>query len=128
MRRVGAVSVEIAIVLPVAFTFFFAAFEFARFSMLRPTVDSAVYDAARVAIVPGKSAADAAQTARKILATVGVKESSISIEPAVIGIDTPQVTVTINVPLDRNSWAPPKFLKGRQVRRTLTLQREGVAI
>ena len=59
-RRTGAVMVEFVIVAPLLFLFFFAAFEFCRVAMIRHTADNAVYEGARIGIIPGATADEAA--------------------------------------------------------------------
>lgn len=125
-HRCGATSVEMAVVLPVVLLFFFAAFEFARVAMIRPTVDTAVYDAARRGILPGGTSTEAQQVARRILATVGVKDASVKVRPQRIVAETPEITVAIDVPLDSNTFLPAQFFRGKRVQRSLTIQREGV--
>jgi Flp pilus assembly protein TadG len=117
--------IEFAFVAPLLFFFFFAAFEFCRVAMIRHTADNAVYEAARVAVVPGATADEAHDEAELILSTLGLTNTDIVITPAVIDRDTPEVTVRIQIPLDENSFVPPQFFGGHTVRRELTLQREG---
>ena len=57
-NRTGATAVEFAIVAPVFFLILFAMFEFSRVNVLRHTADNAAYEASRVAIIPGATAAD----------------------------------------------------------------------
>jgi Flp pilus assembly protein TadG len=119
---------EFAIVAPLLFFFFFAAFEFCRVAMIRHTVDNAVYEGCRQAVVPGASAESARQTAESILATLGLNASTVTVTPAVIDNRTPEVTLTVDVDLQRNTFVPPQFTGGRRVTRTLTLQREVTGI
>ena len=125
-ERRGAAMVEFAIVAPIVFLLFFAAFEFCRANMIRHTVDNAVYEAARVGIVPGATAAEAQQEAQRILTTIGIVDFSIQVTPGVIDEDTEQVTVRVQVPFDGNSFIPNSFLNGKSVDRELTMVREGV--
>ncbi|TWU04670.1 TadE-like protein [Stieleria varia] len=118
--------VEFAIVAPLLFLFFFAAFEFCRVAMIRHTVDNAVYEGCRVAIIPGGSAADARQKSQQILATLGLSRADITVTPATITRDTADITVRISVSLDDNSFVPNQFVAGKSIVRELTMQREGV--
>lgn len=117
---------EFAIVLPLLFLFFFAAFEFCRVAMIRHTVDNAVYEGCRVGIIPGSSAGDAEAEARRILGSIGVDKANVNITPNQIQNDTQQVTVQIAVSLDENSFVPNQFVTGRSIVRELTMQREGI--
>ncbi len=124
--RRGATMVEFAVTAPIVFLFFFAAFEFCRVAMIRHTADNAVYEAARIAIIPGGTAADARTEAERVLGTIGVTNYNIQIRPAQIQRDTPEITVQVDVPLDQNSFVPNQFVAGRSIRRELTMRREGV--
>lgn len=113
-------------VAPLAFLFFFAAFEFCRVAMIRHTADNAVYEAARRAIIPGGTAAAARDEASAILGTIGVNNYTVSVSPSTIDAATQEVTVQVRVPLDGNSFVPNQFVGGRFIERELTLRREGV--
>ena len=125
-RRNGTTMTEFAIVAPLLFLFFFAALEFCRVAMIRHTADNAVYEGCRMAIVPGGTANDAEQTAQQLLTTLGLTRTDISVTPRNIRPDTEEVTVTVSVPLDDNTFIPPVFVGGHTVVRTLTMRREGV--
>lgn len=118
--------VEFAIVAPILFLFFFAAFEFCRVNMIRHTADNAVYEGARVAIIPGATAAEAEAEARQILNSLGLTNVSVTVTPATIRRDTEQVTVRALIPLDQNSFIPASFTNGKSIDRELTMTREGV--
>ncbi len=88
--RRGATLVEFSLVVPILFLLFFGAVEFARVAMIRHTVDNAVYEAARVAIIPGATQDEAIREARKLLNAVGIQAPSITVTPSVIAKDTPR--------------------------------------
>jgi Flp pilus assembly protein TadG len=118
--------VEFAVVAPLLFLFFFAAFEFCRVAMIRHTADNAVYEACRAGIIPGATAIDAQQEAQRIMASLGVNNVNISVTPSSIVRDTPEITVRMEVPLDTNSFVPNQFVAGRSIVRELTLRRENM--
>ena len=118
--------VEFAIVAPLLFFFFFAAFEFCRVSMIQHTVDNAAYEACRKAIIPGGTAGEASQKAEQILSTLGLNSVDVQVTPSVIQRDTEDITVRISVPLDDNTFVPNQFVGGKSVVRELTMRREGV--
>jgi Flp pilus assembly protein TadG len=120
--------VEFAIVAPIVFAFFFAAFEFCRVAMIRHTADNAVYEACRVGIIPGATATEVRGEAQRILATVGITNATLSVIPSSIERDTQEITVEVLVPLDDNSFVPPKFFGGKVISRQLTLRREGAGV
>ncbi len=123
-RRSGAAVVEFAVVAPLVFLFFFAAFEFARMNLLRHTVEMAAFEGARCGIVPGATAIEARQRANGILSVVGARDATINVTPDIIDLQTKEVTVRIQVPLDANAWVTPYFLRGMQIDRQFTLIRE----
>ncbi len=124
--RRGAAAVEFAVVAPLLFLFFFAAFEFCRVAMIRHTADNAVYEGCRAGIIPGASAADAQAEAELIMNSLGVTNVAVTVTPATIRRDTPEVTVRLQVPLDENSFVPNQFVAGRSIVRELTLRRESI--
>jgi len=124
--RRGATMVEFALVVPIVFILFFAAVEFSRVLIVRHTVDNAVYEAARVAIVPGATVADVQTEAARVLSTLGVVMPTIVVTPDPITRTTPQVSVRITVPVAANSYVPPQYFARSVITRELTLRREGV--
>lgn len=122
--RKGAAMVEFALVAPLLFLFFFAAFEFCRVAMIRHTADNAVYEGCRAGIIPGATNSDAQREAQRIMASLGVTNVNITVSPSKIKRDTPEVTVRMEVPLDENSFVPNQFVAGRSIVRELTLIRE----
>lgn len=122
--RRGAALVEFALTVGLAFFFFFAAIEFSRVSMIRHTLDNAVYEASRVGILPGTTEAEVESKARQILATVGVRNATIEITPTPIQLTSPTVVVSITLPLEQNLYAPPFFFKGLTLKSSLSMRRE----
>jgi len=125
-RRRGAVAVEMAVVTGLAFFFFFAALEFCRVSMMRHTVEHALYEGARQGIVPGATAAEVQSKAQNVLRTIGIRSATIDVTPVAISSLTPEVSVRIRMPLDQNLFAPAFFFRGRALDRTIVMQREGI--
>jgi len=123
-NRRGAITVEFALCFPLLLMTFFAAFEFARANMLRQTAENAAYEGARRAIIPGASADDAENFAKNMLAIVGTEGATVDVDPQVIEHSTPEVTVTVTVPLNENGFVAPLFLKDREIIATTTLARE----
>jgi len=122
----GATVVEFALVVPLVLLLAFAAIEFARVTMIRHSVDNAVYESARLAIIPGGTAADARNETQRLFSVIGITDFLVEIVPPVLAPETPDVTVRITVPLDTNSYFPQQFFAGRTIRRELTMRREGL--
>ena len=123
-RRLGAALVEFAVCAPIIFALIFASFEFCRVNMIRHTMDNAVYEGARQAIVPGATDQTARDAASSLLAILSVRDSTVTITPTPILPSTTQVTVTIDVPLQSNSWGAPLFFKYKSLTTSCTLTRE----
>jgi hypothetical protein len=92
LRR-GATAVEFAIVAPVFFVFLLAAFEFGWLNVVRHTADNAAYEAARTAVVPGATVAEAKAKADKLLKIVGTRSAQVTVTPSPLTVDSKSVTV-----------------------------------
>ena len=123
-RRRGATAVEFGIVAPIVFLFLFTLFEFARVDVIRHSIESAAYEGARSAIVPNASADRARTAALQNLDAIMAINADVTINPAVITPLTPEVTVTVEIPLDDNAWVFPRFFRGRRLTSSVTLRRE----
>ncbi len=123
----GATVVEFAIVASVFFLILSASFEFVRMNVIRHTADNAAYEAARHAMVPGATAAEAVLKANSILNVVGTRGANVTITPRVLGPDIPDVNVQIDIPLSSNGWILPKFTRGKTLTVQSTLKKERVS-
>ena len=123
-QRTGATAVEFSLTLPILLIFLFATFELGRGNMMLNTTEAAAYEAARVAIVPGATVAEAEAAAELILATAGVEVSDFSIVPANLDTASDSVAVTIDVSFAENSLFVPNFLDTARFVRTCELSRE----
>lgn len=122
--RRGAAAVEFAITAPVFFLFLLAAFEFGWLNVMRHTADNAAYEAARAAMVPGASAADATAKATSLLKIVGARGATISITPATLTTSTKDVTVAIDLPMNKNGLITPRFTSKTTLHSESTLRTE----
>ncbi|TWU29896.1 TadE/TadG family type IV pilus assembly protein [Bythopirellula polymerisocia] len=125
-NRCGAASVEFAIVASVFFVVLSASFEFVRLNVIRHTADNAAYEAARDAMVPGATAAEAIAKANSILNVVGTRGARVTITPPVLNPDIPDVKVRIDIPLSINGWITPNFTSGKTLTVQSTLKKERV--
>lgn len=123
-RRRAATVVEFAFVVPIIFTFLFASLEFSRASSIRNTARNAAYEGARQGIVPGATADEAETAAREILAALRIQGAEIDVTPATITPSTVDITVTVTVPLESNSYVATQLFQQRQVEASCTLRRE----
>lgn len=123
-NRRGATAVEFAIVSSIFFMIMLASFEFSRLNVIRHTADNAAYEAARHAMVPGATIAEAKSKANSILRTVGARGTTVTIDPTTLGPEVDTINVRIDVPLNQNGWVVPKFTKGRNLTAECTLRTE----
>ena len=122
--RRGTTVVEVAIVLPILLLLLFAAIDYSRANSIRNTAENAAYEGARRAIVPGGTPQAAQTAANEILSILSLSNSSVSVSPTVITSTTPQISVTVNVPLGSNLYASSALLSNVTISRTCTLTRE----
>ena len=112
-RRAGAHTVELAMVLPAFFLFFFGLLEVSRGLMVNSLMVNASRVGCRTATLPGKTNADVTDSIDSTLAAQGISgyttiiklngAPTTSIQNAATG-DT--VTVEVTVPSDKISWIP----------------------
>ena len=125
-HRRGAVTVEFALVVPILFLFVFGIIESARLNMLRNSLENAAYEGARRGIIPGATAADAKVEAERVLDAVNVGNASVAVSPAAIHSTTPEITVTVSVPLNGASWVIYVSARNNVMTRSITLTREPI--
>ncbi|MEZ5941873.1 MAG: TadE/TadG family type IV pilus assembly protein [Planctomycetaceae bacterium] len=125
-ERSGAAAVEFAVALPVMLMIIFGCVEMTRLNMLKNSVEHAVYEGARAAAVPGRTADDAIAKVEAELAIVSAKDATIDVTPAVILDTTTEIKVTVSLPLNSNAWVAPRFLKDKVLQRSCTLTRERI--
>jgi Flp pilus assembly protein TadG len=123
-QRRGAVTAEFALTAPIFFLLLLVAFEFGWMNVIRHTADNAAYEAARKAIVPGATAADARSEANRILGIVRARGATVTIEPANIDIGTNEVTVSVDVPMSQNGLILPRFTSTTNLHSEATLRTE----
>ena len=121
-QRVGATTVEFAIVVPIIFALFLGTVEMTRLNFLRHSAANAAYEGARRAIVPGSRTSDARDEAQRLLTAVGVDKG------ATINVSTTatSTSVTVTIPVNQNSWGVGKFSSGMNITQSCTLTRESV--
>ncbi len=123
-NRRGAAAIEFALTAPFFFLFLLAAFEFGWLNVIRHTADNAAYEAARAAMVPGATAAEATTKANNLLGIVGARAAKVKVKPPVLTPETDQVTVAIDIPMNRNGLIVPRFTKKTTIHSSSTLRTE----
>ena len=122
--RRGAAAVEFALTAPVFFLLLLAAFEFGWLNVIRHTADNAAYEAARAAMVPGATAAEAKAKANNLLGIVGARAAQVTVTPSVLTPETDAVTVAIDIPMNRNGLIVPRFTSKTTLHSSSTLRTE----
>ena len=122
--RRGATAVEFALTAPIFFVFLLAAFEFGWLNVIRHTADNAAYEAARSAMVPGATAAEARTKANRLLRIVGTRGAKVTVTPDPVTSETEEVTVAIEIPMKRNGLIVPRFTKKSKINASATLRTE----
>lgn len=122
LGRIGATTVEFAIVVPIIFTMFLGTIEMTRLNFIRHSASNAAYEGARKAIVPGSSSSDASTEAMRLMTAVGVGNGVT----ATVTSTSETMTVTVAVPVNQNSWGIGKFSTGMVITQSCTLTRESV--
>lgn len=93
-------------------------------NVLRHTADNAAYEAARCAMVPGATAAEATAKANALLKSIGARNAKVTVSPSTLTPSTTSITVTIDVPMKDNALVIPKFTGKKMIRATSTMRTE----
>ncbi len=80
-HRRGAAIVEFSLVMPIILLFFTTMIELSRVLMLQHTADTAAYEAARSAMVPGGKAQDAHNAANSLCEQIDLPQRTSSSLP-----------------------------------------------
>jgi Flp pilus assembly protein TadG len=123
-QRRGATAVEFALTAPVFILFLLAAFEFGWLNVVRHTADNAAYEAARMAIVPGATVAEATTKATTLLNVVGARGATVTVSPNPVTVNTDAVTVNIRIPMNQNGLIVPRFTGNTTIEAQSTLRTE----
>jgi Flp pilus assembly protein TadG len=103
---------------------FFGSIEFSRVNMLRHSVAEAAYEGARRGIVPGATATEVQSQSAAVLDSVKARSYTIAVSPTTLAADTPEVTVSVSLPLDQNSWVGGLYFGGKTMTKSFTMRRE----
>lgn len=122
--RRGALTVEVALCIPLVLSIFFACYEIARANMILHVTEAAAYEGARIGIVPGATPDRIRASASQTLRSVGISDFQISIVPETLDEDTNEVEVQVTVPLRKNMAIPGIFFDDPTFRGACRLTRE----
>ncbi len=123
--RMGAALVEFAVVSNVLFLVVFTCCEFARMNMIRNLTQDAAYFAARQAIVPGATAADAENAAGDLMSSMVGEDYEVSVNA--LNEESEEVVVTVSVNLDDVAFFTSMFFPGAVIESEARLRTERYA-
>ncbi len=121
-KRIAATLVEFAVVCNVLFVSIAACMEFTRMNMARNLVQDAAYFAARTAIVPGATAAEAEAEGERIMSAIF--NNGYTVTCNAISDETEEVSVRVAVSLDEVAFFVPMFLGGIEIESTANMKTE----
>jgi len=122
----GAAAVEFAVCLPILVSIVFGSIEGCSMIFLQQSLQTAAYEAARTAVRPVSSTAEAVNRGQFLLHERNVKSGNVSVEPSDVST-TPagsQVTVTATAPSDANRILPCWFFSKEQLSASCTMLKE----
>ncbi len=123
-RSQGAITVEVALCLPILLTVLFGSYELARANMMLHSTESAAYEGARVGIIPGATPQSVRDSVGHVLRSVGVTQFNVQITPPVLTNADEEIEVEVTVPFRENLAIPTFFIRDPVFTGTCTLRRE----
>ena len=123
-RSRGAVTVEVALCLPILLAILMGSYELARANMILHSTESAAYEGARVGIIPGATPEGVRAAVGRILGSVGVTTFQVEVNPTVITEQDEDIEVIVTVPVSDNLRLPTFFLQDPTFTGTCSLKRE----
>lgn len=121
-RRRGAAAVEFAICANIFFILIFTCMEFARMNMIRNLAQDAAYFAARRAMVPGATVAEAEAAADEVMSMMTNTGYVVDVEE--LDSNSPNVVVTVTVDFDQIALFAPMFLPNATIESTARIRTE----
>ena len=121
-NRAGAATVEFAIVANLLFILIFTSFEFARLHLARNLAQDAAYYAARKAMVPGATAAEANAEATRILGSMFDTGYTVTVQT--LDENSESVVVTVTIDLKEVAFFTPMFLPDEDITSVALLKTE----
>ena len=124
--RSGAVTVEMAFVLPVLLLLVVGIIESCNLIYLKQSLTISAYEGARAGIAYGGTTADISLRANQVIADRGVASSSITVTP-VNPLTAPYgtyLTVKVSAPVGSNSMFPGWFFAGLTLDGTVKMMKE----
>jgi Flp pilus assembly protein TadG len=120
--RLGASAIEFAIIANILMIMILTCMEFARMNMVRNLAQDAAYFAARHAIVPGATAAEAVAEGERIMDSLTTSGYTVSVSE--VDSDSEDVTVTVEVDFTAVAMFAPYFLPNATISSTVRMRTE----
>lgn len=108
---------------PLFFMVLFAGIEFSRANLLQNLCQNTALVAARAGMVPGATAENCIASANSALEILHVKNATVEVEPSTILPMTPEITITVSIPLSDNAMPMSAFVMGTTLTHSVTLER-----
>lgn len=108
--RQGATAVEFAITFPIVLTVFFGMLVITQAFTLRDSVEYAAYEGARRGLLLNATADDCKQAVDEFTKAMRIKGARTTVTPSNLSNSTQEITVKVEVPLNKNAWAVASFL------------------
>tara|TARA_R110002111_G_C5819473_1_gene356899 strand:- start:50 stop:433 length:384 start_codon:yes stop_codon:yes gene_type:complete len=118
----GASTVEFAIIANVLFLLIMTCIEFGRLNMVRNLAQDAAYYAARQAVVPGATSAEAEEVADGIMGSM--LGGGYTIDVTELDADSTEITVTVGVALHEVALFVPLFLPNSTIQTKAKMRTE----
>jgi hypothetical protein len=96
--------------------------------LLQQTADTAAYEGARHAMVPGATTTEGLAEANRLLSQAKISKAQIVFEPETITEDTAAVSVHVKIPMADNNWFFSQFGDSYNITSDVTLLCERVPI
>jgi Flp pilus assembly protein TadG len=122
--RTGALTVEMALCLPILLLVLFGCYEIAKANMMLHASEAAAYEGARVGIVPGATPEKIEAAVGGVLRSMGISSFTVDVTPNVISTNTEQIEVEVGVPFLDNTLIAPFFMDDSTFRSRCELSRE----
>lgn len=120
--RKGAITVEVALCLPILFLLLFGCYELAQANMMLHATQSAAYEGARAGIVPGATREKIETSVAFVLRSLDIDDFEVELNPP--NLDGESLEVTVRVPLANNLTLPRMFIDNPTFRAQTVLRRE----
>ena len=91
-------------------------------------MENIAYEAARQGTLPGATEAKITEKVTPLLKAIGAIDAKVEITPEKITSETQDITVSIVVDLEKNSWVMKSFVQGKMLSKSVTLTRERTKI